>query len=84
MQVPLGEPLTNLPKIPQNNFLQLNHDTATYGVEKEEPPIKEQRPATILSNVDKISPIDLPNESETNKKKETKDSTQHIDEVAMD
>lgn len=84
MQVPLGEPLTNLPKIPQNNFLQLNHDTAAYGAEKEGAPIKEQRPTTILSNVHKLSPIDLPNESETNEKKETKDFTQHIDEVATD
>lgn len=42
------------------------HDNAVSEIDKKEPPIKEQRPATILSNVDKVSPIELPDESETN------------------
>lgn len=68
MQVPLDETLTNLPKIPQiNDFLQLDDNTATPEEEKEEPPIKEQLPATVFSNVFKVSPVDLSNENEANK-----------------
>lgn len=50
---------------------------------KHEPPIKEQRPATILSNVDKISPIDLPDKDATEENK-TRSSTVANDEVAME
>ncbi|XP_032662757.1 uncharacterized protein LOC116840307 isoform X2 [Odontomachus brunneus] len=50
---------------------------------KREPPIKEQRPATILSNVDKISPIDLPDENAP-KEDKTRNSTEANDEVAME
>lgn len=68
MQAPLSEPLTNLPKFPQDiDFSQSNYDTTIYEAEKEELPIKGQRPATVFSNVVKLSPIDLPNEYETNK-----------------
>lgn len=55
-----------------------NKDTS-----KEEPPIKEQRPA-ILSNVDKISPIDLPDESGINENNEMKNPTELNDEIATE
>lgn len=68
VQVPLDETLTNLPQIPQiTDFSQSDYDTATSQVEKEEPPIKGQYPVKVWSNVDKVSPIDWPNENESNK-----------------
>ncbi|XP_024880203.1 uncharacterized protein LOC112460020 [Temnothorax curvispinosus] len=68
VQVPLDETLTDLPKIPQiSDFSQSDHDIATFEAEEAELPIKGQGPATFLSNVDKLSPIDLPNENEANK-----------------
>lgn len=69
VQVPFDEDLTNLPKMSQvTDFSQLSdHNNVTPETEKNELPFKGQRPATILSNVDKVSPIDLPDESETNK-----------------
>ncbi|XP_011639841.1 LOW QUALITY PROTEIN: uncharacterized protein LOC105428930 [Pogonomyrmex barbatus] len=66
VQIPFDDSLTNLPKIPQSNDFSQFLDQDVFETGKQEPPIKEQRPSTILSNVDKISPIDLPNESETN------------------
>ncbi|XP_014482068.1 PREDICTED: uncharacterized protein LOC106748244 [Dinoponera quadriceps] len=50
---------------------------------KHEPPVKEQRPATILSNVDKISPIDLP-ESAAEKGDKPRNTTEANDEIAME
>ncbi|XP_012060767.1 PREDICTED: uncharacterized protein LOC105624006 [Atta cephalotes] len=68
VQVPFDGTLADLPKISQNNdFSQLGYDIATPEAEKEELPIKGQGPATIWSNVNKLLPIDLPNENETNK-----------------
>lgn len=69
VQVPFDEDLTNLPKMSQvTDFSQLSdHNNVTPEMEKNELPFKGQRPATILSNVDKVSPIDLPDESETDK-----------------
>ncbi|XP_011707355.1 PREDICTED: uncharacterized protein LOC105462450 [Wasmannia auropunctata] len=64
VQVPLDDDLADLPKVPQINDFS-DHNIAT--AEKEEPPIKGQRPATIWSNVHKLSPIDLPNENENDK-----------------
>lgn len=58
-----------------------NHDVGSED-EKKEPPIKVQRPSTILSNVDKLSPIDLPQKSDENNKK--KDSIERNDEIGMD
>lgn len=52
--------VTDLPKLSDH------HDNAVSEIDKKEPPIKEQRPATILSNVDKVSPIDLSDESKIN------------------
>ncbi|XP_011882228.1 PREDICTED: uncharacterized protein LOC105569961 [Vollenhovia emeryi] len=66
LQVPLDETLTNLPKIPQIADFS-DYDVATTDAEKEELPIKGLRPVTALSNVDKVSPIELPNENETNR-----------------
>lgn len=67
VQVPF-DGMEDLPKISQNSdFSQLDYDIATPEAEKEELPIKEQGPATIWSNVNKLLPIDLPNENETNK-----------------
>lgn len=69
VQVPFDEDLINLPKMfPVADFLQSSdHNNVTSEAENNELPFKGQRPATILSNVDKVSPIDLPDESETNK-----------------
>ncbi|KAM0727041.1 hypothetical protein ACS0PU_007202 [Formica fusca] len=76
---------TDLPKTPQVTELSksLDDNIAESRVGKKEPPIKEQRPATILSNVDKVSPIDLPDESKTSEDKK-KDSTKPTDEIATD
>ncbi|XP_011255056.2 uncharacterized protein LOC105250586 [Camponotus floridanus] len=74
----------DLPKLPQVTELSKSlddHNIAASRVGKKEPPIKEQRPATILSNVDKVSPIDLPDESEINENK-TKDPIESTDEIA--
>lgn len=76
----------DLLEIPQDINLSKASDEqniATAEVDEKEIPIKVQRPTTILSDVDKISPIDLPNKNETNEKKEIKDCTQHADKVAM-
>lgn len=73
----------NLLGIPQDtDFLKSSDERNVVAAETDEDelPLKIQRPAEILSNVDKLLPIVLPNESET---KDTKDSTQHADEVAM-
>ncbi|XP_018303269.1 uncharacterized protein [Mycetomoellerius zeteki] len=68
VQVPFDETLADPPKLSQNSdFLQSDYDIVTPEAEKEELPIKGQRPATIWSNVNKLLPIDLPNENETNK-----------------
>ncbi|XP_050455644.1 uncharacterized protein LOC126853694 [Cataglyphis hispanica] len=76
---------TDLLKTPQVTELSksLDDNITASGVGKKEPPIKEQRPATILSNVDKVSPIDLSNKSETGEDK-TKDSTKPSDEIITD
>lgn len=81
-KLPIKE--ADLPKLPQVTELSKSlddHNIAESRVGKKEPPIKEQRPATILSNVDKISPIDLPDESEISEDK-TKDPIESTDEIA--
>ncbi|EZA61286.1 hypothetical protein DMN91_012924 [Ooceraea biroi] len=60
-----------------------NHDVAS-DAEKKKPPTKVQRPATILSNVDKLSPIDLPDESDISEDNKRKDSAEPNDEITMD
>lgn len=82
-KLPIKE--TDLPKLPQVTE-RLSKSLDDYNipaskVDKKEPPIKEQRPATILSNVDKVSPIDLPDESEISEDK-TKDPIESTDEIA--
>ncbi|KYN19609.1 PREDICTED: uncharacterized protein LOC108761378 [Trachymyrmex cornetzi] len=68
VQVPFDETLADVPKISQNgDFSQLGYDIVTPAAEEEELPIKGQGPATIWSNVNKLLPIDLPNENEANK-----------------
>lgn len=76
---------TDLLKTPQVTELSksLDDNITASRVGKKESPIKEQRPATILSNVDKVSPIDLSNKSETSEDK-TKDSTKPTDEITTD
>ncbi|KYM97282.1 PREDICTED: uncharacterized protein LOC108778587 [Cyphomyrmex costatus] len=68
VQVPFDETFKDLPKISQNSdFVQSDYDVATPEAEKEQLPIKGQFPATIWSNVNKLSPINLPNENENHK-----------------
>ncbi|XP_012522235.2 uncharacterized protein LOC105828454 isoform X2 [Monomorium pharaonis] len=69
VQAPLDESsLTSLPKIHQiDDFSQSDQNIAIFEEPKEEPPIKGHRPATMWSNVNKLLPIDLPNENKTNK-----------------
>ncbi|XP_029161931.1 uncharacterized protein LOC114933481 [Nylanderia fulva] len=85
VQNPLNEGLTDLSEITKLGNISKpsrHHDNAVSETdESNEPPIKEQRPATFLSNVDKISPIDLPDESKISEDK-TKNSTEQIDEIA--
>jgi len=83
LEKPQDTDLSKSPDEHSSDCSQSNHDIAVE-TNKREPPIKIQRPTTILSNVDKISPIDLPNENKTNEESETKDFTQHIDEAATD
>jgi len=84
LEIPQDTDLSKSADEHSSDFSQSNHDIAMAEANKREPPIKIQRPTTILSNVDKISPIDLPNKNETNEESETKDFTQHTDEVATD
>ncbi|XP_011147017.2 uncharacterized protein LOC105187738 [Harpegnathos saltator] len=97
VQNPLDESSTDLPEIPQveaRSKSSNNRNVAASKTDKSEtdarpkagkrePPIKEQRPATILSNVEKLSPIDLPDKS-TAEENKTRNSTETNDEVAME
>ncbi|XP_072767502.1 uncharacterized protein [Anoplolepis gracilipes] len=83
VQDPLNEPLTDLSEIMKVRDLVKpsdDHDNDVSETDKKEPPIKEQRPAAVLSNVDKVSPIDLSDESEINEDK-TKESIKPTDEM---
>lgn len=85
VQNPLNEDLTDLSEITKLADISKpsdHHDNSVPENDENEPPIKEQRPAAVLSNVDKISPIDLPDESETNSEDKTKNSAEQIDEIA--
>lgn len=82
MNAQLRKPLSNVDKM-SIDLPDKSETGAASRPGKNEPPIKEQRPATILSNVDKISPIDLPNESTTEKDK-TRNCRETDDEVAME
>lgn len=73
--------LSEITKVADISKLSGHHDNTVPETDENEPLIKEQRPATVLSNVDKISPIDLPDESETSEDK-TKNSTEQTDEIA--
>nr|XP_012231333.1 PREDICTED: uncharacterized protein LOC105677345 [Linepithema humile] len=59
-------------------------DAGLSEVGKNGSPIKVQRPTSILSNVDKLSPIDLPDESKTAEHNKMNDSTKPNDEIATD
>jgi len=83
LEIPQDTDVSKSPDEHSSDFSQSNNDNAAEA-NKRGPPIKIQRPTTILSNVDKISPIDLPNENKTNEESETKDFTQHTDETATD
>ncbi|KAL0126161.1 hypothetical protein PUN28_004939 [Cardiocondyla obscurior] len=66
----------DLLETPQNtNFWESSNDynIAAPETDEEESPVKVQRPSTILSNVNKLSPIDLPNQNENNGNKKIKD-----------
>lgn len=88
VQNSLDETSTDLPDIPQIADIPKDsngHNVTTPKAGKDEPSIKEKcNPHAILSNVDKISPIDLPDESEDNKDDKMKGSTEPNDEIAMD
>jgi len=70
LEIPQDTDLSKSPDEHSSDFSQSNHDIATEA-NKREPPIKIQRPTTILSNIDKISPIDLPNKNKTNEESES-------------
>lgn len=60
-----------------------NCDTISSKSNKKDFPVKVQRPDSILSNVDKLSPVDLPDESE-NTENEARNSTELSDEMIAD
>lgn len=60
-----------------------DHDVATSEDDENESPFKIQHPTSILSNVDKLSPIDLPDESKTAEHNKN-DSAKPNDEIATD
>jgi len=86
---PLSNKQADQSEIPQIKDLPKpseDHDVATPEIkpDKSGPPIKMQRPTSILSNVDKLSPIDLPDESKTDEHNKMNDSTEPNDEIATD
>ncbi|XP_020299980.1 uncharacterized protein LOC109863813 [Pseudomyrmex gracilis] len=58
-------------------------DTVSSKSNKKDFPVKVQRPDSILSNVDKLSPVDLPDESESTQN-EARNSTELSDEMIAD
>lgn len=61
-----------------------DYDVAPSKVGKNGSPIKVERPTSVLSNVDKLSPIDLPEENKSNEHDKMNDSTESNDEIATD
>lgn len=87
VQNPIDESSMNgipQPEVLRGADLSKSLDNITTSEANKEPAIKNQRPATILSNVDKISPIDLPDESDINEDNKMKNSTEPNDEIAIE
>jgi len=70
-QSPPDDSLINLPETPQAGDVSKYEDEDNVNIpendktDKKEPAIKEQEPATVLSNADKESPVDLPDDNKT-------------------